>query len=719
MRHLCFEPKRFPATYEPWISRDHRSIILLLLQSCSSKQQLAQIHARMIRTRLVQDTFAVSRIIALLTSPSALFSTVYARRVFDQILHPNLFMWNSMIRGYTHQRAPRDALSTFKLLLACGGSSPDTYTYAATARACAQLNNLPTGSAVHGLVMKCGFDSDMFVTSGIISFYNGCGKVDVARQMFDEMPHKDVVSWTSMISGYLQLNQLDEGFRLFDEMRKVGVEPNKVTVMSLLSACGQSRALERGRRLHSRILEHGWESDLAVGNSVVSMYAKCGDTINARDAFEKMPARNTATWNALMGGFVRSGHCREALSLFQEMTCSYTRPDEITMATALSACAQLGDLQQGKLVHAFIEEEDKMITCDVFLGNALINMYAKSGDLAEAEAIFHNMLVRDVFSWTALISGYVQGNCYKKALSHFEEMRLSRVKANEVTLVSLLSACSQLGALDWGRRIHAYIEENEVRKDTCLQNALVDMYAKCGCIDIALQIFHEMRCKDAHTWNAMIGGLAANGRGREAIGLFDQMHELRDVRPDGVTLMAVIGACGHSGLVKEGLAYFNLMARSYGIVPGVEHYGCLVDLLGRAGFIEEAIDLIEKMPMTANNLIWGSLLAACRIRGKMELAERAARNLMKLAPNDEGAHVLVSNLYAEARRWDDVGQVRSLMGCKGIAKSPGCSTIEVDGVVHEFVAGDRSIRQNEFACLVLDSLVLQTKLIAGGSCGYT
>ncbi|KAJ8499469.1 hypothetical protein OPV22_010021 [Ensete ventricosum] len=687
MRHLSFEPKRSPATYKPWSSRDHRSIILLLLQRCSSRQQLAQIHARMVRNRLVQDTFAVSRIIALLTSPSALFSMVYARRVFDQIPHPNLFMWNSMIRGYTHQRAPRDALSTFKLLLACGGSSPDTYTYAATARACAQLKGLPTGSAVHGLVMKCGFDSDMFVTSGIINFYNSCGKVDVARQMFDEMPHKDVVSWTSIISGYLQLDQLDEGFRLFDEMRKVGVVPNKVTVVSLLSACGQSQALERGRRLHSRILEHGWESDLAVSNSVVSMYAKCGETTDAMDAFEKMPARNAATWNALIGGFVQSGHCREALSMLQEMGCSHTRPDEITIATALSACAQLGDLQQGKRLHAFIE--DNMITCDVFLGNALINMYAKCGDLAEAEAIFRNMPVRDVFSWTALISGYVQGNCYKKALSHFEEMRLSQVKANEVTLVSLLSACSQLGALDWGRRIHAYVEENEVRKDRCLQNALVDMYAKCGCIDIALQIFHQVRCKDAHTWNAMIGGLAANGHGREAIGLFHQMHQIGDVRPDSVTLMAVIGACGHSGLVKEGVAYFDSMSRLYGIVPGVEHYGCLVDLLGRAGLVDEAMDLIDKMPMTPNDLIWGSLLAACRIHGKMGLAERAAQNLIKLAPNDEGAHVLVSNLYAQAGRWDDVGHVRSLMGCKRIAKSPGCSTIEVNGVVHEFVAGDR------------------------------
>ncbi|WOK95793.1 pentatricopeptide repeat-containing protein [Canna indica] len=682
MRYLYFEPRRFAATNKAWSSPIHHRVVPLL-QSCSTKRQLAQVHAHMLRTRLAEDTFAVSRIIALLASPSALFDMAYARRVFDQIPHPNIFIWNTMIRGYTNDQAPGDALATLKLLLHRAGFAPDSHTFSAVTRACAQLGRLRTGSALHGMATKCGFDMDMFVMSGFISFYNCCGQVDVARQIFDKMPQRDVVSWTSMISGYLQQNRLDEGFRLFGEMRKAGVEPNKITFMSLLSACGQSQALDKGCWLHSQITEYGWENDLDVGNSVVSMYAKCGSTTSAIDAFKNMPATNTATWNALIAGFVHSEHYKEALNMYQEMKSSDARPDEITTAAALSACAQLGDLQQGKLLHAFVEE-DNMAVCDTFLGNALMNMYAKCGDLARAEAIFHELPARDVFSWTAMISGYVQGNRCKEALSLFEVMKQSNVKPNEVTLVSLLSACSQLGALDQGRRVHAYIKENEVTEDICLQNALVDMYAKCGCTDVAMQIFDGMPSKDTHTWNAMIGGLAANGHGSEAMSLFNQMRELGGAKPDSVTFMVVLCACSRSGMVKEGLACFDLMSGLYGIVPGVEHYGCLVDLLSRAGFIEEALDLIKKMPAAPNYLIWGCLLAACRIHGKIELAEKIVQNIVELKPDDEGAHVLISNLYAEACRWEEVGQVRALMGREGITKSPGCSSIELGGVAQEF-----------------------------------
>ncbi|KAG6493099.1 pentatricopeptide repeat-containing protein At3g22690-like [Zingiber officinale] len=690
MRYLYFDPRRLLAAKkltEAWSSGDHRRFLLLFLESCSNRSQLAQVHARMIRSRLVEDTFAASRLLAVFTSPSAISNMTAARRLFDLIPQPNIFMWNSIIRGYTHHCAPHDALSAFKLLLRRADFPPDSYTFSTVSRACAQLGSLRDGSSVHAMATRFGFDSDMFVMSGFINFYSGCGDIDVARKVFDEMPQKDVVSWTSMISGYLQQNQLDEGFRLFDGMRKVGIEPNKFTLTSLLSACGELHALGRGSWLHSQIMEYGWEFDIDIGNSVISMYAKCGSLIDALNVFKSMPINNTATWNALISGLVLSGHHKEALNIYQEMTCRNERPDGITISAALSACAQLGNLQQGKLLHAFVEEN--LEVCDVFLGNALINMYAKCGDFSEAESIFREMPVRDVFSWTALISGYVQGNLYKEALTFFEEMQLSNVKGNEVTMVSLLSACSQLGALDQGKLIHAYIEENEIKKDVCLQNTLIDMYAKCGCTDVAMQIFHGMPHKDSHTWNAMIGGLATNGQGREAINLFNQMHELRDVKPDNVTFMAVLSACTHSGMVNEGLAYFNLMSELYGVSPGVEHYGCLIDLLARAGFIDEAVDVIKKMPLGPNHLIWGSILSACRIQGKVELAEKILQNIIKLSPGDEGAHALISNLYAEARRWDEVGQVRTLMGSKMIVKSPGLSSIEVDGA-HEFLVEDRS-----------------------------
>ncbi|XP_010916776.1 putative pentatricopeptide repeat-containing protein At3g05240 [Elaeis guineensis] len=703
MRYLYFQSKSNLSTNKRWVAPHYQNIISLL-RSCSKFEELIQIHAQMIRTRLIADTFFASRIIAFLTAPSPQSSMVYARRVFDQIHQPNLFLWNSMIRGYTNHDSPRHALSLYKLMLR-RGSSPDCYTFAVVTRACAHLNSLETGETAHASVVKRGLESDMFVMTGFINLYAGCGEISIAREIFDEMPRRDVVSWTSMLSGYAQVNRLDEAFLLFNEMRLTGVEPNMVTSMSLFSACGQLRALDQGRWLHLRIAEAGMERDVDVANSIINMYAKCGSMLDAGRVFKRMSVKNSVSWNTLVGGLAQNGLYKEALTVFQEMACSEVKPDEITVVSALSACAQLGDLQQGKLLHAYIE--DRMIACNVFVTNALINMYAKCGDLPKAEAIFREMPERDVFSWTAIISGFVQGSGCKKALSLFEEMQLTDVEPNEVTLVSVLSACSQLGALDQGRRIHSYIEEHNVRKDVCLGNALVDMYAKCGCIEIASQVFLRMPLRDTLSWNTMITGLATHGHGREAIDLFSQMQQIGDAKPDSVTLLAVLCACSHSCMVQEGIFYFSSMSSSYGIVPEVEHYGCIVDLLSRAGLIDEASDFIKNMPVAPNCVIWGSLLASCRVHHMMELGQKIAQHIIKIAPDDEGAHVLISNLYAEAGRWDDVRQVRALMGSRGIEKSPGYSSIEVNGVVHEFFVGHKLLHQYGMIYLVLDGLTHQ------------
>jgi len=375
--------------------------------------------------------------------------------------------------------------------------------------------------------------------------------------------------------------------------------------------------------------------------------------------------------------------------------------------SALSACAQLDDLSQGKLIHTYIL--DRMITSDIFVGNALVNMYAKCGDLPKAESIFLEMPKRDVFSWSAMISGYVQGDFFVEALALFEKMLASHVEPNEVTLVSVLSACSHLGLLDRGQQVHSYIEGNKVKKDVSLMNALIDLYAKCGCIDVASLLFHGMLQRDTHSWNAMIGGLATHGHGREAIELFSQMQITGDSKPDNVTLMAVLCACSHAGMVREGLCYFNSMLSLYGIAPEIEHYGCIVDLLGRAGLIYEALDFIKKMPIAPNSVIWGSVLAACRVHRKMELGERIAELMIKLAPYDEGAQIIISNLYAESGRWDDVRRVRTGMQNMKVEKSPGCSSIEVNGFVHEFFIGDKLHHQTDMIYLVINSLTLQLK----------
>ncbi|KAL5729475.1 hypothetical protein ACHQM5_002418 [Ranunculus cassubicifolius] len=713
MRFLYFQPRTQPSSSPTWPT--HYQTLISVLDNCSTPNHLNQIHTQLIRTHLFHNIFIATRLITFLTTPTPNFNITYARRIFDQIHHPNQLTWNSILRGYTQVNASKEALLFYKQML-YRGCDPDSYTYPIITKACSNVRAFGLGESVHGQVMKSGFESNMIVMCGFLGFYSGVGRVGSARKVFDEMPERDLVSWTTMISGYGRQNCKEEAFLLFDDMRRAGVEPNEVTVVSLLSACGSVDDLDRGKWIHSYVVDSKMEGDVVVGNALMNMYAKCGSMDSALEVFHNMPMVNVVSWNILIGGFTQCGSPKEALRMFGEMEKSDVKPNEITLVHAFSACAELGDLEQGKLLHAYIVENKT--NDSIIIGNALINMYSKCGDLEEAACVFRGMHDRDIFSWTTLVVGYVQGNKFKEALTLFQEMQLSGVRLNHVTLASLLSACAQLGLLDQGKQIHAYIDEHMVKQDALLGTALIDMYVKCGCTTIALQIFNSLPQKDTFSWNAMIGGLAMNGYGREAIILFSQMQGEGNAIPDTVTFVNVLCACTHSGLVDEGFYFFKSMSFLYGIRPSIEHYGCMVDLLGKAGQLEDAVEFINKMPVEPNYIIWASLLSACCVRRKVEIGEIAARKILKLAPNDEGVYVLLSNLYAEARRWDDVRRVRSLMGTNGVEKSAGCSLIEVDGVVQEFHVRGLVHHDSNLIYSSLDSLMLQAKEVVFESSDY-
>ncbi|KAG8056040.1 hypothetical protein GUJ93_ZPchr0001g30875 [Zizania palustris] len=669
MRYLCFRPNASQALH-------FRRHLLAHLDACASRAHLPELHGRLVRAHLASDSFVAGRLVALLASPVGRHDMPYARKVFDRMAQPNSFVWNCMIRGYNSRDAPADALALFRTMR-WRGVSPDNYTMAAVVSASAAFAGLKwraTGDVVHALVRKIGFTLDVFVMSGFVNFYGAFRSVEEARKVFEEMYERDVVPWTSLISAFALCSQWDDVRRLLSEMQEEGVNPNKVTIISLLSACGQTRAVDKGQWVYDQVGEYGIEADVDIRHALISMYAKCGCMSDALKAFQDMPVRYTKSWNTLIDGFVQNHEHKEALRIFEEMVLRGVIPDGITLVCVLSACAQLGDLQNGKRIHSYIK--DHGVCCDTILTNSLINMYAKCGDMAAAEKVFQIMTEKDIVSWTAMVCGYVKGHQFTMAFNLFQEMKIAKVVANEMVLVSLLSACSQLGALDKGRDIHSYIEEKNVNKDVCLESALVDMYAKCGCIDTSIEIFSKMKHKQTLSWNTMIGGLASNGRGKEAVELFDQMLKLRDLKPDGVTLKAVLSACAHVGMVDQGLHYFYSMS-SLGVAPDLEHYGCIVDLLGRAGLLDEAFHFIKKMPVEPNPVIWGSLLAACKVHHRMDLGQKIGQCIIKLVPNDVGAHVLISNLHAEESQWDDVEHVRGLMGTGGIEKAPGHSSVQV------------------------------------------
>lgn len=421
--------------------------------------------------------------------------------------------------------------------------------------------------------------------------------------------------------------------------------------------------------------------------ALITGYASRGQVEEARRLFDDMPMRDVVSWNAMISGCTQSGRFDEALEFFREMVKENVKPSESSFVTALSACAQLGNLESGNWVRSCIE--DSGLGLSLPLVNALVDMYAKCGDLDAARGLFDGLNERNVVSWNVMIGGYTNMSNYKEALALFRTMLRSDLEPNDVTLLAALPACAHLGALNLGKWIHAYIDKKfHTYTNYSLWTSLIDMYAKCGNIGAAKQVFDGMKFRSMASWNAMISGLAVHGHSSMAFEVFSNMVD-KGFEPDDITFVAVLSACNHAGLLDLGRQYFSSMVQDYNISPKLQHYGIMIDLLGRAGLFDEAETLIKNMEMKPDGAIWGSLLGACRVHKRVELGEVVVERLFELEPENPGPYVLLSNIYAEASRWDDVARIRTKLHDKGMKKVPGCTSIEVDNVVHEFLVGDK------------------------------
>ncbi|KAL5549410.1 hypothetical protein UlMin_004641 [Ulmus minor] len=332
---------------------------------------------------------------------------------------------------------------------------------------------------------------------------------------------------------------------------------------------------------------------------------------------------------------------------------------------------------------------DKMSQRDVITWNIMITQLIKREDIEEAYGLFLQMPERNVRSWTLMITGFVRCGKPKKAIHLFLEMEKVGIKPNEVTVVAVLAACADLGDLFLGRRIHEYSNRSGFGRNSRVSNTLIDMFIKCGCLDDAQTVFNKMEERTVVSWSAMINGLAMHGKAEEALRIFSEMIRV-GMQPNEVTFIGLLHACSHMGLIDKGRQFFVSMTKEYGIVPRIEHYGCMVDLLSRAGLLQEAYEFILNMPIKPNGVVWGALLGGCKVHKNILLAEEAIKHLSELDPLNDGYYVVLSNIYAEAGRWEDTIRVRKMMRDRGVKKTPGCSSITVDGIVHEFVAGDET-----------------------------
>lgn len=479
---------------------------------------------------------------------------------------------------------------------------------------------------------------------------------------------------------------------LYSQFRRQGI-CNLGVIPLILKACSSLSLKNHGKSLHAESVKYGVADDVMVGTSLLGMYAKCGDIVDARKVFDDMPQRNVITWNAMIAGYLFFKDAESALLLFEampertvvtwnEMIRGFAKVGDIGMArelfdevpvemrTVVTWTVMVDGYASSGMMRAAREVFEVMPKKNYFVWSVMISGYCKIGEVDEAKAIFNRTPVRNLVIWNSLVSGFARNGFCEEAIEVYHDMQVDGFEPDEVTVTSVLSACSQLGCLDVGKEIHSVICEKGIMLNQFVLNGLVDMYAKCGDLDTARSIFEGMHQRNCTCWNAMITGFAIHGKCQEAVEFFYEM-ENANVKPDAIS---VLSACAHGGLMQEGLNIFSKM-EIYGVKAGVKHYGCIIDLLGRGGRLKEAFDLVKSMPMRPNDTIWGTLLGACRVHSEAILAEEALEDISHMDSGNGSYYVLLSNIYADSDRWEKAEEIRTAMVDKGIEKTPAFSSL--------------------------------------------
>ncbi|KAJ4963853.1 hypothetical protein NE237_023792 [Protea cynaroides] len=543
--------------------------------------------------------------------------------------------------------------------------------------------------------------------TSVINSYCERYMLNEARQLFDEIPERDVVAWTAMITGYTSCGRHHQAWMLFRNMtREESVEPNSFTISSVLKACKGLESCPSGAMVHGLAIKYGLDGSLYVENTLMDMYATCSASMDeACMVFHQMHMTNEVSWTTMITAYTHRGDGFSGLRVFRHMLQEEVELNPYSCSIAIRACAATGYYSFGKQIRALVIKYG--LESNLPIGNSIVDMYCRCHSLSEANQYFLEMFQRDLTTWNTLIAGFERSGSIG-SLYIFSQMVSQGLSPNCFTFTSLAAACASMTVLSSGQQVHGGIIRRGFERNLALANALLDMYAKCGNIADSYKIFSEMPLRDVVSWTSMMIGYGTHGYGKEAIGLFDQMVD-SGIRPDEVVFVGVLSACSHAGLVGEGLKYFNSMVTGYGITPNQEIYGCVVDLLGRAGKVREAYELIENMPFKPDESVWGALLGACKAYGDSNLGRVAAQNLLDLRPSCTETYVILSNIYAADGKWGEFAKTRKLIRRMGDRKEAGRSWIEVRNEVYTFVVGEKVGPHIELVYRALKILVQQMK----------
>lgn len=671
-----------------------------VLKACTSTKDLElgrQVHGFVVVTGFESDEYVANSLVVMYAKCGEFDAS---RRLFEDIPERSVVSWNALFSCYVQSDYCGEAVELFHEMIS-SGIRPNEFSLSSMINACTGLEDSGRGRKIHGFLIKLGYDSDPFSKNALVDMYAKVGNLEDAIVVFKEIAKPDIVSWNAVIAGCILHENHYWALELFKEMRRSGAHPNMFTLSSALKACSGRGLKELGRQLHCNLIKLNTGSDPFVDVGLIDMYAK-SDLINdARMVFNLMPDKDLIAWNAIISGHSQNGEDMEAVLLFPLMYEDGVGFNQTTLSTVLKSIASLENNNVCKQVHALSVKSG--FESDNYVVNSLIDAYGKCGLLEDATRIFRECLIVDLVAFTSMITAYAQSGQGEEALKLYLEMLDRGIVPDPYVCSSLLNACAGLSAYEQGKQVHVHILKFGFMSDIFAGNSLVNMYAKCGSIDDADLVFSKIPERGIVSWSAMIGGLAQHGHGKEALRVFDQMLKY-GVPPNQITLVSVLCACNHAGLVSEARKCFGSMRELFGFEPMQEHYACMIDLLGRAGRLDEAMELVNTMPFQADASVWGALLGAARTHKNVELGQRAAEMLFTLEPEKSGTHILLANVYASVGMWDNVAKVRTLMKDCNVKKEPGVSWIEIKDKIYTFIVGDRSHARSEEIYAKLDEL---------------
>ncbi|KAH7292188.1 hypothetical protein KP509_29G055100 [Ceratopteris richardii] len=578
-----------------------------------------EIHAEICRRDLHQNVYIGSSLIDLYTKFGLL---IKAREVFDRLLNQDVVSWNALIAGYVEHDHADKALACYEQMQA-KKIAPNEVTYVCALKAYAVQGAVHMGIELHADIERQGFATrTLFLGSVLINMYANLFLLSKAQDVFDKLSSQDLVTWNSLILGYAEKGYGEKALECYEEMRLKSFTPDSSTFVCTLKACASIAAVEKSQHILAEIERHGMlGKDIALANILIHTLCKCDLLYLAQQVFDRLPFRNVVTWTALVAGHIEHGCSKQALQLFQQMQLEGVTPNALTYAVILKACGDVGALIEGQELHNDIQSQG-LLEGDLVIGRILIDMYAGSGSPFLANQVFDALQIRDVFSWTALLTALSEHGHDREVLNCFQQMKLEGVFPDALTVIPCLRACGNLGALDMGEELHGEIERRGLLVYDCaVGNTLVDMYAKSGNLSSAQVVFDKLPNHDVVSWTALIAGYAQFGDVDNSCITFNKMMQ-NGVRPDSITFLVLLSACGRSGLVSKTQMYYEAMSKEYGIVPSLEHQACIVNCFGQAGHTSMILGMLEQIPTDAT-VWWHTVLCACRMSGNVDFGHLA------------------------------------------------------------------------------------------------